>query len=114
MLGSPAYDIDNEIAKLSKELDILDQEEGSERPSHEALVGRLDRMMSIRDELESDAQISSGPGSTSHAPIQGDRLELFIPGLDFDLQEGEGELLHGNLVAGFCKNTIFLVMVNHL
>ena len=71
LLGSPAYDIDNEIAKFSKELDVLEQEEGSEHPSHEALVGRLDRIMSIRDELEGVTQIASGPGSTSHAPQPG-------------------------------------------
>ena len=47
-------------------------------------------------------------------PNQGHRLELVIPGLDFDLQEGEGELLQGSLGVGFCKNTIFLVTVNHL
>ena len=68
LLGSPAYDIDNEIAKLSEELDVLEQEESSEHPSHEALVGRLDRLMSIRDELEDDAQNASGPGSASQAP----------------------------------------------
>ena len=47
-------------------------------------------------------------------PSQGHRLELVILGLDFDLQEGEGELFQGSLGIGFCKNTIFLVMVNHL
>ena len=71
LLGSPAYDIDNEIAKLSKELDVLEQEEGSEHPSHEALVRQLDRIMSIRDELEGDAQNAFGPGSTSQAPRPG-------------------------------------------
>ena len=81
LLGNPAYDIDNEIAKLSKELDVLDQEDGSEHPSHEALVGQLDRMMSIRDELESDAQIASGPGSTSSAPQPGSSARTHQSGI---------------------------------
>ena len=47
-------------------------------------------------------------------PSQGLQLELVVLGLDFDLQEGEGEPLQGCLGVGFCKNTIFLLTVDHL
>ena len=64
VLGCVDFDLDEEIAKVTQECDVIEREEGTGSSNYKLRIKHLDRLINIKHQMS-----SSGPGSTSRPPI---------------------------------------------